>query len=58
MFFNPERLRAALVVSALGSFASAGDIVGRVGSTGFSTGCHLHFMRLVDGRPVDPLGVR
>jgi len=35
-----------------------GDVVGRVGSTGFSTGCHLHFMRLVDGRPVDPLGER
>ena len=30
MFFNPERLRAALLLSALGSFASAGDIVGRV----------------------------
>lgn len=32
-----------------------GTAVGRVGSTGLSTACHLHFMRLVDGRPVDPL---
>ena len=30
MFFNPERLRAALFLGVLGSFASAGDIVGRV----------------------------
>lgn len=35
-----------------------GDLLGRVGSTGMSTGCHVHVMRLEDGRPVDPLGAR
>lgn len=38
-----------------GQSVGAGTAVGRVGSTGYSTGCHLHFMRLVDGRPFDPL---
>lgn len=39
-----------------GAAVAAGTVVGRVGTTGSSTGCHLHFMRIVDGSPVDPLG--
>ncbi len=31
-----------------------GEVVGWVGSTGWSTGCHLHFGVKVDGRHVDP----
>ena len=35
---------------------SAGDVIGYVGSTGWSTGCHLHFTVLKDGVAVDPMG--
>jgi murein DD-endopeptidase MepM/ murein hydrolase activator NlpD len=33
-----------------------GDILGRVGSTGRSTGYHLHYEVRLDGEPVNPLG--
>lgn len=37
-----------------GQQVQAGDVVGYVGSTGYSTGCHLHWMVKVDGQPFDP----
>ncbi len=38
-----------------GDTVDAGDRIGRVGSTGASTGCHLHFEVVVDGDTKDPL---
>lgn len=35
---------------------SRGEVVGYVGTTGTSTGCHLHFEVYVDGSTVDPMG--
>ena len=37
-----------------GQSVRRGDVVGYVGSTGYSTGCHLHLMVEVDGSTVDP----
>ncbi len=40
---------------AAGDRVDAGDVIGHVGSSGSSTGCHLHFMVSQDGRSVDPM---
>jgi len=37
-----------------GATVARGDVVGYVGTTGWSTGCHLHFTVMEDGTPVDP----
>jgi murein DD-endopeptidase MepM/ murein hydrolase activator NlpD len=38
-----------------GQRVSKGEVIGRVGNTGLSTGAHLHWQVWVDGEPVDPL---
>ena len=46
---------AARYVVRPGARVRRGQVVGYVGQTGFSTGCHLHLMIWLDGRMVDPM---
>lgn len=38
-----------------GDFVKAGDIIGQIGTTGRSTGGHLHYDLIINGDQVDPL---
>lgn len=43
------------VVAKKGQTVARGDVIGRTGSTGRSTGPHLHYEIRVNGRAVDPM---
>lgn len=47
-----------IIASAEGSKVSQGQVIGLSGSTGISTGPHLHFEVRKDGRYIDPLSFK
>ena len=42
-------------VVGVGEHVSRGQVIGYVGSTGYSTGCHLHLMVWENGSRVNPM---
>ena len=43
------------IVAKKGQTVAKGDIIGQTGSTGRSTGPHLHYEIRVNGRAIDPM---
>ena len=46
--------QTSFAVSA-GGLVDRGEVIGYVGTTGYSTGCHLHFIVYANGSTTDPM---
>jgi murein DD-endopeptidase MepM/ murein hydrolase activator NlpD len=46
---------ASRYIVHVGQRVQKGQVIGYVGSTGFSTGCHLHLMVWLNGRLRNPM---
>lgn len=46
------------IAAAPGELVREGEVIGYVGSSGLSTGPHVHFEVLKGGRPINPMGVK
>jgi len=49
-------LHMSKITAKVGNIVKSGDKIGEVGSTGYSTGPHLHWGVYVNGVPVNPIG--
>ena len=66
IILNNGRMRGKSVVTTYnhltrwivrqGQHVSRGQTIGYSGTTGYSTGCHLHFMVIANGSTVNPMG--